>query len=206
MKKNKKGLMGRRDIPFAQRMALQHLDEVKINRDRAAQIAMFCTSIALHEVAGVGYKRLVRYSIRFKDIMDEFYNDDLHVSMAHAKHRMEQIGMPISGEFFSVDPTGMTKKVVVMENHKLQAVQIAVICGAIAMHDEFGFAHERQMRISDRVTELANRYAKEGRQFLLDEMAKIGFIIDNGTAYACIDDEGNPAVPNKAGRKGCSNA
>lgn len=206
MKKNKQSLMKRRDIPFAQRMALQHLDEVKVNRDRAAQIAMFCTSIALHEVAGVGYKRLVKYSIRFKDIMDEFYNDDLHVSMAHAKHRLEQIGIPISDDFIGVDAAGKSKKDAVMEAHKLQAVQIAMICGAIAMHDEFGFAQERQSRITKRVAELADRYAREGRGFLLDEMGKIGFTIANGTAYAYVDEDGNATSPNKVSKKeGISN-
>lgn len=205
-KKNKKGIMSRSDIPYAQRLTMQHMSDVKFNRDHSAQIAMFCTSIALHEVAGVGYKRLVKYSLHFKKIVDEFYGDDLDVSMSHAKHRMEQIGMPISGEFFSVDSTGMTKKQAEMENHKLQATQIALICGAIAMHDEFGFAQERQTRVSNRVTELTNRYAKEGKKFLLDEMEKIGFKIVNGTVCAYMDDDGNAVAPKQAAKEGYPDA
>ncbi len=206
MAKNKKGIMGRSDIPFAQRIAMQHMSDVKFNRDQSAQIAMFCTSIALHEVAGIGYKRLVKYSLHFKDIVDEFYDDDLDVSMSHAKHRMEQIGMPISGEFFSVDPTGLSRKQAEMENHKLQATQIALICGAIAMHDEFGFAQERQTRISNRVTELTGRYAKEGKKFLLDEMKKIGFKIVNGTVCAYMDDDGKAVTPKQVSKEGYPNA
>lgn len=205
-KKNKKGIMGRSDIPYAQRLTMQRMNDVKANRDYSAQIAMFCTSIALHEVAGVGYKRLVKYSLHFKGIVDEFYNDDLDVSMSHAKHRMEQIGMPISGEFFSIDPTGMTEKQAEMENHKLQATQVALICGAIAMHDEFGFAQERQTRVSNRVTELTNRYAKEGKKFLLDEMEKIGFKIVNGTVCAYMDDDGNAVTPKRAAKEGYPDA
>lgn len=201
--RHKMGVMRHSDIPFAQRLAMQHMKDVKANRDQSAQIAMFCTSVALHEIAGVGYKRLVKYSLHFKDIVDEFY-DDLEVSMSHAKHRMEQIGMPISGEFFVADTTGMSKKQAEMENHKLQAAQIALICGAIAMHDEFGFAQERQTRISDRVTELTERYAKEGKKFLLDELEKIGFKIANGTVYAYMDGDGNAVTPKQAEKEGLS--
>ena len=99
--RHKAGVMGRSDIPYAQRIAMQQNRDIVNCRNHAAQITMFCMSIAMHEVEGIGYKRLVRFSLHFKDIVDEFYEDP-EVGMAHAKRRMEQIGMPISGEFFSV--------------------------------------------------------------------------------------------------------
>ena len=210
-KKNKgkghkpKGIMGRSNIPYVQRMAIQRHEEIRANRDHSAQIAMFCTSVALHEIAGIGYKRLVKYSLHFKEIVDEFYEDP-EVGMAHAKHRMEQFGMPISGELFAVENSGQSKREMEMENHSLQAAQIALICGAIAMNDEFGFGQERQTRISNRVSELTGRYAKEGKQFLLDEMEKIGFKIVNGTVCAYMDDDGNAVTPKRAKKEGYPDA
>ena len=111
--------------------------------------------------------------------------------MAHAKQRMEQLGMPISGELYTIEMEGKSKREQVIGNHRLQAVQIALICGAIAMNDEFGFGQERQFRISEKADEFSARYAKEGEQFLLDKMQEIGFLIVDGEAKACIDEDGN---------------
>ena len=107
--KRKQNLMGRSDIPFAQRLAMQQNHAIVANRNHAAKISMFTTSVALNEVEGIGYKRLVRYSLHFKEVVDEFYEDPI-MGMAHAKHRMEQMGMPISGEFYSVMVEGLSKK------------------------------------------------------------------------------------------------
>lgn len=194
-------IMGRSDIPFAQRMAMQHRSNIVVNREHAAKIAMFCMSVALHEIAGIGYKRLVKFSLRFKDMIDEFY-EDVELGMAHAHRRMEQIGMPISGEFYSVEVVGLSKKDQQIHDHALQASQIALICGAIAMNDEFGFGQERQTRISERVSELTAEYRKKGEQFLLDELEKIGFPIVNGKAMAYTDEGGNPVMPSRARKEG----
>ena len=193
-KKKNRGIMGRSDIPFAQRLAMQHQNNIVMNRDHAAKIAMWCLSVAMHELEGIGYKRLVRFSFRHKEAIDEFY-EDTDVGMAHAKRRMEQMGRPISGEFYTVEVEGQTKRENEIGNHRLQAVQIALICGAVAMNDEFGFGQERQERISQKANEYSARYAEEGEQFLLDKMAEIGFLIVDGEVKACIDDDGNAVSP-----------
>lgn len=192
MKKKHKGrgIMNRSDIPYAQRIALQRQHDIAMNRDHAAKIAMWCLSVAMHELEGIGYKRLVRFSYRHKKLIDDFYEDP-DVSMDHAKRRLEQIGMQISGELYTVELEGKTKREQEIGNHRLQAVQIALICGALAMNEEFGFSQERQTRVSKRANELSGRYAKEGEQFLLDEMERIGFVIIDGDVRACIDEDGN---------------
>lgn len=194
-------IMGRSDIPYAQRLVLRQRNDIRISRDHSAKIAMFCTSIAMHEVAGIGYKRLVRFSLHFKDVVDEFYEDP-DVGMAHARHRMMQMGMPISGDFFTAKEEGQSKRERELQDHSLQAVQIALICGAIAMNDEFGFGWERQKRISDKALELSGRYAKEGEQFLLEEMAKIGFPIVDGKVVAFTDEDGKAITPAAAKKEG----
>ena len=196
-KKSKaRGIMGRSDIPYAQRIAMQHQHNIVMNRDHAAKIAMWCLSTAMHELEGIGYKQLVRFSFYHKQVIDEFYEDP-DVGMAHAKRRLEQMGMEISGELYSVELEGQTKRENEIGNHRLQAVQIALICGAVAMNDEFGFGQERQARISQKANEYSARYAKEGEQFLLDKMEEIGFMIVDGDVKACIDDDGNAVSTKK---------
>lgn len=192
--KRNPSLMGRSDIPFAQRLAMQQSNAIVANRNHAAKISMFTTSVALNEVEGVGYKRLVRYSLHFKEVVDEFYEDPI-MGMAHAKHRMEQMGMPISGEFYCVKVDGLSRKEQEVHDHALQASQVALICAAIAMNDEFGFGKERQDRINARRAELAKRYNEEGEQFLLDALGKIGFEIVGGEARCYMDDNDNIVTP-----------
>lgn len=185
------GIMGRSDIPYAQRMAMQRKSDIVLNRDHAAKIAMYCLSVAMNEEEGIGYKRLVRFSFRHFELIAEFY-EDIDVGMARAKRRLEEMGMPISGELFTYEAEGQTKREREIGNHRLQSVQIALICGAIAMNDEFGFGQERQTRINKKANEYSARYAKEGEQFLLEKMEGIGFMIVDGEANACVDDDGNP--------------
>lgn len=189
-KKKSRGIMDRSDIPFAQRIALQHQHDIVMGRDHAAKIAMWCLSIAMYEEEGIGYKRLVRFSYRHKEVIDEFYEDPV-VGMAHAKQRMEQIGMPISGEFYTIEIKGQSKRQQDVDNHRVQAMQIALICGTIAMNDEFGFGQERQFRISQKAKDLSAEYVKKGEKFLMDKLEKIGFLIVDGEAKACIDEDGN---------------
>lgn len=199
MKKKKhkrRGIMGRSDIPYAQRFGLQLQSDIVLNRDHAAKIAMYCLSAAMHDEEGIGYKRLIRFSYRHKMVIDEFYEDP-EVGMAHAKERLELMGRPISGEFYTYKAEGQTRREQEIGNNRMQAVQIALICGAIAMNDEFGFGQDRQERISIKVNEYTSRYAKEGEKFLLDKMQEIGFLIVDGEAKACIDDDGNPVSTKK---------
>ena len=202
--RHKSGVMSRSDIPYAQRIAMQQHTDIVNCRNHAAQITMFCMSIAMYEVEGIGYKRLVRFSLHFKDIVDEFY-EDIDVGMAHAKRRMEQMGMPISGEFFTVKQDGATVREQQVHDHALQAAQVAQICGAIALNDEFGFGAERQQKISEKTNELSARYAKEGKGFLLEKMAQIGFLIVDGEVRAFIGDDGNAVTPANAKKEGFPN-
>lgn len=199
MKKQKKrkarGIMGRSDIPYAQRMAMKHQSDIVANRDHAAKIAMYSLSVAMNEEKGVGYKRLVRFSYRHHALIEEFYEDP-EVGMAHAKRRLEQLRMPISGEFYTIEVEGQSKRENDISNHRVQAMQIALICGTIAMNDEFGYGQETQFRISEK----AKENVKKGEQFLLDKMEKIGFLIVDGEAKACVDENGN-AVSTKKWRE-----
>jgi hypothetical protein len=202
-KKRHKGIMGRSDIPLAQRLQMQREADIVNNRNHAAKIAMLCNAVALHDLEGIGYKRLVRFSLHFKEVVDEFYEDPV-VGMAHAKRRMEQMGRPISGDLFTLDQEGRSKRDHEIDTNMLQAAQIAFICGAIAMQDEFGFGQERQERVSDRIGELTARYAKEGEGFLLAEMQKIGFLVVGGEVRAFVDDDEKPITPKQAKKQGFS--
>ncbi len=197
-KKNNGGLMSRSNIPYVQRLAMRKRNNIMIEREYSAKITMFCMSIAMNEIEGIGYKRLVQFSLHFKKNVDEFYADP-EMGYAHAKTRIEQIGMP-----FSIAEDGQSGESSNESalSHAQEAAQIALICGAITMNEEFGFGKERQARIASRVTELTQRYKQEGIKFLLDGMEKIGFAIVNGTAIAYMDDDGNAITPNKAKKEG----
>lgn len=199
--RKKGGILGASHIPYAQRIAIQQQSDIAVNRHHSAKIAMFCLSLAMHELEGVGYKRLVQFSLRYKEIEDEIY-EDLEVGMAHAKRRMEQIGMPISGELYSVVVPGLTKREQQVHDHALQAAQVSLICGAIAMHDVFGYGKERQERISKRSQELSDRYSREGEAWLLAEMEKIGFLIVDGEVRAFLADDDKPITPARARKEG----
>lgn len=188
--------MGRSDIPYAQRIRMQQRSNIRVNREHAATITLYCMSVAMNELEGIGYKRLIRFAARYKQYEDEFYQD-IEVGMAHAKRRMEQMGMPISGEFFSEHIPGKTKRQQEVHDNAMQAIQVALTVGAIAMNDEFGFGEARQMKISRRLTELTDRYAREGEGFLVEAMEKMGFVIIDGRAMAFSDDQGNPVSAKK---------
>lgn len=86
--RKKGGILGASHIPYAQRIAMQQQSTIAANRNHSAKIAMFCLSVAMHQLKGVGYKRLVHFSLRYKEIEDEFYEDP-ELGMAHAVRRME---------------------------------------------------------------------------------------------------------------------
>ena len=200
-KKRKGGILGASHIPYAQRMAMQQHSRIVDSRNRAAQVTMFCMSIAMHQLEGVGYKRLVHFSLHYKEIVDEFYEDP-EVGMAHAVRRMEQIGMPISGELYAALIPGLTRKQQQVHDHALQAAQISLICGAIAMNDVFGYGKERQERISQRTQEMSKQYIQEGEAWLLSEMEKIGFLIVDGQVRAFLDDDNKAVTPARAKKEG----
>lgn len=198
-KQQKRGgaLMGRSDIPYAQRLAMQHRENIVVNRNHSAKVALYCLSVAIHEVKGVGYKNLVKFSLAYKEVEDEIY-EDLEYGMEKARRRMEQIGMPISGELYNIQVPGLTKRQQQVHDHALQAAQVSLIAGAITMNAVFGYGKIVQDRISERAAELSERYNREGIQFLLDEMEKIGFPIVDGNVMAYVDGDMKAVTPKKA--------
>lgn len=201
-KKHKRGsIMNRSDIPFAKRMAMQHNNNIVENRNIAAQRIMFCICIALHELEGIGYKRLVRYSLSFKNLIDEVY-EDVEVGMAHAKQRLQQHGIEISGDLYCVKRPGASAKQQQIYDHSIQAAQIAQIVGTITLNEEFGFGESRLKKVLDKVRELSAKYAKEGDAFLIAEMQKLGFPVVNGKITAFIDEEGKPVAVGRALKEG----
>lgn len=199
--RKKGGILGASHIPYAQRIAMQQQSTIAANRNHSAKIAMFCLIVAMHQLEGVGYKRLVHFSLRYKEIEDEFYEDP-ELGMAHAVRRMEQIGVPISGELYAILVPGLSKKQQQVHDHALQAAQVSLICGAIAMNDVFGYGKERQERISKRSQELSDRYSREGEAWLLAEMEKIGFLVVDGQVRAFLDDDNKAITPAKARKEG----
>ena len=190
-KRNKhRNLMSCSNIPYALRLKMQKEAEIVDCRDHAARIAMYCTSVALHEIAGIGYQRLARFAVHHKKLVEEFYLDQ-EVGMAHCAKRMQDFGMPIDGEFYIPPEDGSSKRDRELQTHALQAVQVALILGAIAANDVFGFGFERQKRLCERINELATKYNREGQNFLLEKLEKIGFEIQGGKAMVYLDEEGN---------------
>ena len=187
IKKHHGSIMKRSDIPYAERLKLKNTHDVAANREHAGKIAMMCMSCAMNELEHIGYKRLVQFSIDFHKDINDFY-EDVEVGMAHAKRRMDQIGMPISGELFAVNISEKDS----LLNHAAHATYIALLCGTITANDHFGFGKERLTRILVRTRELTARYAKEGEDFLLEKVKKLGFPIINGRVTAFMDDDGNP--------------
>ena len=194
-------IMNRSDIPLAKRMAMKQKHDIVSGREHSAKITLFCMSVAMHRLYGIGYKRLTRFSGTFKKINDEFY-DDIEIGLANSKHRMEQIGMPISGELFALDLSHRSKKMQEIAMHSVHAVQIALICGTIAMNEEFGFGKDKLTKIHEEVVTLTARYAKEGEGFLLEEMQKLGFIIVDKTVICCVDQDNKPVPTKKAIEEG----
>ena len=202
----KKGdIMDASHIPYAQRIKMQQTDRIAVNRHKSAKVAMFCNCVAMHEIKGVGYKKLVEFSLRYKEVEDEIY-DDLEVGMVHAAQRMAQMGMPISGELYTVPVPGLTKREQQVHDHALQAAQISLIAGAIAMNDVLGYGKIVQERISQRSMEISGEYNKKGLPWLLAEMEKIGFLIVDGEVRAFLDDDGKAVTPARARKEGYPDA
>lgn len=199
--RKKGGIMGASQIPYAQRLQIQQRDRIAVNRNHSARVAMFCKSIAIHRVKGVGYKGLVRFSLRYKEVEDQLY-EDLEYGMAKAKERMAQMGMEISGELYTVQVPGMSKKDQEVYDHSLQSSQISMIASAISMNDVFGYGRIVQDRIDQETLRVTEEYNKKGFDWLLGEMEKMGFLIVDGEVRAFLDDDDQPITPKQAKKEG----
>ena len=203
--KKKGGLMGASHIPYAQRLKMQQTDRIGVNRHHSARVAMFCKCLAIHDVKGVGYKKLVEFSLRYKEVEDDIY-EDLEYGMDKAKRRLEQIGILISGDLYSIKIPGMSKRDQQVHDHALQSAQIAMIASAIAMNDVFGYGKIVQERIELRTTERTEEYNKKGFDWLLGEMEKLGFLVVNGEVRAFLDDDNKAVTPKRAKKEGYEGA
>lgn len=193
-RRNKNGIMGRSDIPLAQRIRMQQRHDISWSREHGARMTMYCWSVAMHMVEGKGYKSLVQFANRFREIDMEFYRDgDIEYSMDQARRRLADMGIEISGEILLApsDP-GQTKRQMEIKQNIVQATQAAVICACIAANDVFGWARVRLERVREKAEELTARYAREGEQFLLDYLEKLGFVIVDGHAVGFVDENDNP--------------
>ena len=188
------GIMGRSDIPYAQRIRMQQRHDIGWSREHGARMTMYCWAVAMHMVEGKGYKNLVRFAARFREIDREFYGSgDIEYSMDQARRRLADMGIEISGEILlAPNDTDRTKRQMEIRHNIVQATQAAVICACIAANDVFGWAKVRLDRVRDKAEELTARYAKEGEGFLLEYLEKLGFVIVDGHAVGFVDEDNNP--------------
>ena len=188
------GIMGRSDIPYAQRIRMQQRHDIGWSREQGARMVMYCWAVAMHMVEGKGYKSLVRFAARFREIDREFYRDgDIEYSMDQARRRLADMGIEISGEILlAPDDPGRTKRQMEIKHNIVQATQAAVICACIAANDVFGWAKVRLERVREKAEELTARYAREGEGFLLEYLEKLGFVIVDGHAVGFVDENDNP--------------
>lgn len=198
------GIMGRSDIPLAERIRLDQLEKINANRERAAKVVLYAYSIAMHELEGIGYRRLIRFAQVYRELEDEFYEDP-EVGMEHVKQRLMEMGMEISGQWLKAPREGHTQREQEVRDNIMNAAQVAQIVGAVAMNDEFGFGQERQLRIRSRVEELTREYAQKGMKPLLDGMEKIGFYIHGEKAIHFTDEDGNVVSAKKALKQNAAN-
>lgn len=189
------GVMRRSDVPYAQRLRAQQIGAIKAIRDRSDQITMFCHAAAIHELFGKGYKSLVRHSLVFKELIDEFY-EDMDVGMYRARHRLESHGIPIPEEVPRVLSPGLSPRDQQLYDHAVHSSYVAHIVGLISDNEVFSYGKGNLERISVRVAELTDRYNQEGEGFLLEIMQKIGFHVIDGHVVACVDDDNEP-IPYK---------
>ena len=188
------GIMGRSDIPLAQRIRMQQRSHIAWSREQGARIFMYAFAAAAHEIHGKGYVSLVRFASRFREIDREFYGSgDIEYSMEDARRRLAQMGITISGEIALAGSTeGCTRRKMEVKHNIAQATQAAGICATIAANDVWGWADKRLQPVLDLAQEHMHRYAREGAQFLLDYLEKLGFLIVDGHAVGFVDEDNNP--------------
>ena len=188
------GIMGRSDIPFAQRIQMQQRSHIAWSREQGARIFMYAFSAAAHQIHGKGYVSLVRFANRFREIDKEVYGSgDIEYSMEDARRRLAQMGITISGNIAVAQNTeGCTRRKMEVKHNIAQATQAAGICATIAANDTWGWADKRLQPVLDLAQEHMHRYAKEGAQFLLDYLEKLGFLIVDGHVVGFVDEDNNP--------------
>lgn len=102
----RKTVMNRSDIPYAQRMLMQKHQTVADHRNEAAMIALQIGCVALNDTEGLGYQRLSRFAKHMQELVREYYEDP-EVGAAHLKARLEQLGFMVdeNGHMYCVEDT-----------------------------------------------------------------------------------------------------
>lgn len=188
------GIMGRSDIPYAQRIRMQQRSHIEWSREQGARIFMYAFAAAAHQIHGKGYVSLVRFAGRFREIDREFYGSgDIEYSMDDARRRLAQMGITISGDIALAKNTeGYTKRHMEVKHNIAQATQAAGICATIAANDVWGWAEKHIRPVLDLAQEHMHRYAREGEGFLLEYLEKLGSVIVDGRAVGFVDEDDNP--------------
>ena len=185
------GVMRRSDVPYAQRLRAQQMANINAIRDKTAMVTMLSHAVALHELEGIGYKRLVRHTLVFRELIEEFYAD-MDVGMNHAQRRLASHGIPVPEDVPRVLMPELSPRDQQLYDHAIHASYVAHLVGLIADNETFGYGKEKLERISIRVAELTDRYNEEGEGFLLEEMQKIGFPLVDGRVVGCLDENNEP--------------
>ncbi len=86
----------RSDVPYSQRMLRQRDVNIAYNREDAAKIALMLAMVALNDVEGMGYKRLVRFANRLMPLVREYYEDRERMH-AQLTRRLESMGFVVCG-------------------------------------------------------------------------------------------------------------
>lgn len=192
-KKKKGGVLGRRDIPYAQRLQMDRIAALNAVRDHSAKVTMLCQSYALNELYGIGYIRLVRFSLVFKRLIDEYY-DKFDIAIELVAKRLEQHGIVIPATVPVVSKRGLSLREQQEYAHAVQASYIAHVVGLIAVNESLKFGKGKLEAISVRVAELTERYNAEGEGFIHERMERIGFPIIDGKVTACLDGNDQPVM------------
>ena len=192
-KRHGTGGMRYSQIPYAKRLQIRQMCDIKAVRDHSAKITMFCHSIALHELYGIGYIRLVRFSLVFKKLIDEYYGK-FDVAITLAAKRLEQHGIVIPATVPVVSKRGLSLREQQEYAHAVQASYIAHVVGLIAANESLKFGKGKLEAISVRVAELTERYNAEGEGFIHERMERIGFPIIDGKVTACLDGNDQPVM------------
>ena len=188
-RKHKKRGHTRSDVPYAQRLEAERWQWIKEVRDESSRNTMFAMCDVLNEHYGKGYKTLVRFSLVFKKLIEEFYNN-YEVGEDRVKRRLKSHGIHISGEITYIRVPGLTQREQERLDHGVHASYWAGAVGLIAINETFGLGKAKLENISNLTAEKNAKVFTEGNQFLLDRMKEMGFHIVNGNVRAYLDDNG----------------
>ena len=90
--KPKGGVMGRRDVPLAERLQRQRAAVIAAERQDSAETIIKLACVVMNEMFGIGFTRLTKFAVRLMEMTQWYYNEDPDVALAQLNGRLEQIG------------------------------------------------------------------------------------------------------------------